>query len=85
MHVFILQTLDSGKQKKILKFTLNGEKIKVENVGNYRGDYKDFLIDRSYILGQNAKKYTMDSGKKFLEQMKFHFKGSIIRATELIK
>lgn len=87
-YVDLLKTDNQGDQKEILRFKLNTEdseqKILVEKMNGFKGDYKDFLTDGEYIVGKDGKVFSIeDHGIMFLKNLEYEFKGTYLRATNV--
>lgn len=89
-YVDLLKTNKNGDggQVSILRFKLDtndeDQKIVVEKLNDFKGDYKDFLTDGEYIVGKNGKVFSIeDHGIMFLKNLEYEFKNTYIRATNV--
>lgn len=90
VDLLFTNTSDSPQlQIPVLRFYINSEKekkVKVKLLTKKRINYAEMLIDGKYIIGADAKKFSIkNSGIAFLENLKFQFSGAYCRATQLQK
>ena len=73
---------DNNEMNRFLRFILKGEKIIIVKP---KKDLSSLLIDNEFIIGQNGKQYSIKKdGIKFLENLRYAFSGSRMRASKVI-
>ena len=76
-----------AKQVPIAIFIFDDETkiITIENMDGKEILVKDILGDEELIIGQGGKEYKVTDGMKFMENLKYQFSGSHIRASNIKK